>query len=102
LKNGEITGYSLFTFENDRIMMIEYYAVEYFEDYNYILGTRFIKYDHNGRRTNTQNEKDEIISWREYGENNLLEKVHFRNGRSRAFVWEKKTTRYNQDMYVSY
>jgi hypothetical protein len=97
LKNGEIIGYSLFTFENDKIIIIENGDAD-----NNILGTIFFEYDNNGKRINTQNDKNEIISWREYGENDLLEKVNFRDGTSRVFMWENKTTRYNQDMYTSY
>ena len=97
LKNGDITEYTLFTLEDDRIIMIENHDAD-----NNIIGTIFFEYDNNGKRINTQNEENKIISYREYNDNNLLETVEFNNGSKRIFIWENGTTTYDHDMYFWY
>ena len=94
LKNGEKINYSIIYYEIDKINKIETY--NFTDEILYII---YFEYDIYGRRIKTFDENNELLSYREYNENNLLNNVVFNNGKYRIFIWENGISRYNQDLF---
>ena len=94
LKNGEKVNYSIMYYETDKIIKIETYNLT--DEIEYII---YFEYDVIGRRTKTLNEYNELLSHREYNENNLLINVIFNNGKYRIFIWENGISKYNHDLF---